>query len=134
MTAKDKSVSHPRWSPDGKYLAFLGSSGEDKSQVWTLFRKGGDAAPVTEIKQGVKSFEWSPDATRMVLVVQDPKPEDLEKEEKAGKDEKKTAPPWVITRKQIKTDYVGYLDSRRTHLFVLDLESEEDDPDHFRRL
>ncbi len=125
MTDKDKSVSRPRWSPDGKYLAFLGSSGEDKTQVWTLFRKGGDAVPMTEIKQGVKSFEWSPDATQMVLVVQDPKPEDLEKKEKEGKDEKKTAPPWVITRKQIKTDYVGYLDSRRTHLFVFDLETEK---------
>ncbi len=120
MTAKDKSVSWPRWSPDGKYLAFLGAIGEDKTQVWTLFRQGGDAVPVTEITQGVTSFEWSPDGTRMVLVIQDPKPEDLEKKEK-GKDEKKTSPPWVVTRKQIKTDYVGYLDSRRTHLHVLDM-------------
>ena len=122
MTAEEKSVSRPRWSPDGKYLAFLGSSGEDKTQVWALFREGGDAVPITEITQGVKSFEWSPDGTRMVLVIQDPKPEELEKKEKGKdeKDEKKTPPPWVVTRKQIKTDYVGYLDSRRTHLYVLD--------------
>jgi dipeptidyl aminopeptidase/acylaminoacyl peptidase len=124
MTDTGKSVSRPRWSPDGKYLAFLGSMGEDKTQVWTLFREGGDAVPVTEITQGVKSFEWSPDSTRMVLVIQDPKPEELEKKEE-GKKEKKTAPPWVITRKQIKTDYVGYLDSRRTHLFVLDMDSKK---------
>ena len=124
MTAEDKSVSRPRWSPDGKYLAFLGSSGEDKTQVWTLYRNGGDAVAVTETVQGVKSFEWSPDGKRLLLVIQDPKPEDLEKE-KDGKKEKKTPPPWVVTRKQIKTDYVGYLDSRRTHLFVLDLESKK---------
>jgi len=120
-------VSRPRWSLDGKYLAFLGSSGEDKTQVWTLFRKGGDAVPVTEVTQGVKSFEWSSDGTRMVLVIQDPKPEDLEKKEK-GKDEEdegKTPPPWVVTRKQIKTDYVGYLDSRRTHLYVLDVDTKK---------
>jgi len=124
MTAKEKSVSRPRWSPDGKYLAFLGSSGEDKTQVWTLFREGGDAVPITEITQGVKSFEWSPDGARMVLIIQDPKPEDLEKKEK-DKDEKKTPPPWVVTRRQFKTDYVGYLDSRRTHLYVLDMESKK---------
>jgi dipeptidyl aminopeptidase/acylaminoacyl peptidase len=124
MTDKGKSVSRPRWSPDGKYLAFLGSRGEDKTQVWTLFREGGDAVPVTEFTQGVKSFEWSPDGTRMVLVIQDPKPED-QKKEKDEKEKKKTAPPWVITRTQFKTDYVGYLDSRRTHLFVLDMDSNK---------
>ena len=124
MTAKEKSVSRPRWGPDGKYLAFLGASGENEDQVWTLFREGGDAVPMTEITQGVESFEWSPDGTRMVLVIRDPKPEDLEKKEK-DKDEKKTPPPWVVTRKQFKTDYVGYLDSRRTHLFVLDMESKK---------
>ena len=124
MTDKGKSVSRPRWSPDGKYLAFLGSRGEDKTQVWTLFREGGDAVPVTEFTQGVKSFEWSPDGTRMVLVIQDPKPED-QKKEKDEKEKKKTEPPWVITRTQFKTDYVGYLDSRRTHLFVLDMDSKK---------
>ena len=124
MTDKGKSVSRPRWSPDGKYLAYLGSSGEDKTQVWTLFREGGDSVAVTEIAQGVKSFEWSPDGTRMVLVIKDPKPEELEKK-KEDKDEKKTPPPWVVTRTQFKTDYVGYLDSRRTHLYVLDMESKK---------
>ena len=127
MTAEEKSISRPRWSPDGKYLAFLGSSDEDKTQVWTLFREGGDSQPLTETVQGVTSYEWSPDGNRMVLVIQDPKPEDLEQKEngKDEKDEEKTAPPWVVTRKQIKTDYVGYLDSRRTHLFVLDVETKK---------
>ena len=34
-------------------------------------------------------------------------------------------PPWVVTRRQFKQDYVGYLDSRRTHLFVFDVASKE---------
>ena len=123
MTAKERSASQPRWSPDGKYLAFLGSSGEDKTQVWTLFREGGDAVAVTDAAGGVEAFEWSPDGTRMVLVIQDPKPEDLEK--KDCNDKEKTPPPWVVTRTQFKMDYIGYLDSRRTHLYVLDLESKK---------
>ena len=39
--------------------------------------------------------------------------------------EEKTQPPWVIDRLQFKTDYVGYLDRRRTHIYVLDIASGE---------
>src|SRR5437764_14370107 len=36
MTAEGVSSSHPRWSPDGKYLAFLSSRNNGKTQVWLL--------------------------------------------------------------------------------------------------
>ena len=124
MTSKDKSTSRPRWSSDGRYLAFLAEPKDGKAQVWTLFREGGDSVPLTDTVGGVSSYKWSPDGRRMVLVLQDPKPEDVEKK----KDEKwkeKTPPPWVITRRQFKQDYVGYLDSRCTHLYVLDVESKK---------
>jgi dipeptidyl aminopeptidase/acylaminoacyl peptidase len=124
MTAEDKSVFRPRWSPDGKYLAFLGEVKDGETQVWTLYRHGGDSQPLTDTVQGVNAYEWSPDGKRMVLVLQDPKPEDLKKKE-GEQDEEATPPPWVITRRQFKQDYVGYLDSRRTHLYVLDVESQE---------
>src|SRR5580658_1521997 len=38
MTAEKESSSHPRWSPDGKFLAFLSKRGEGKGQVWLLNR------------------------------------------------------------------------------------------------
>jgi dipeptidyl aminopeptidase/acylaminoacyl peptidase len=120
MTAEGKSASRPRWSPDGRFLAFLAAADGGKTQVWTLFRQGGDSQQLTKTLQGVSSYEWSPDGKRMVLVLQDPRPEELEKK-KDGEKKSKTTPPWVITRRQFKTDYVGYLDSRRTHLFVLDV-------------
>src|ERR1700730_6323649 len=40
MTAEGVSSSHPRWSPDGKYLAFLSARNEGKAQVWLLNRSG----------------------------------------------------------------------------------------------
>ncbi|MEW5901378.1 MAG: S9 family peptidase, partial [Acidobacteriota bacterium] len=81
MTAKAVSSSQPRFSPDGKYLAFLSARGENsRTQVWLLNRQGGEAQPLTEMRQGVRSFEWSPDSSKLVLLVQDPKPEDLESE------------------------------------------------------
>ncbi|MGB5881073.1 MAG: hypothetical protein WBH85_13680, partial [Thermoanaerobaculia bacterium] len=131
LTAEGKSSSRPprpRWSPDGKYLAFLATRDEGKRQVWALYRHGGEAIQLTDTVQDVESFEWSPDGSRLVLVLQDPKPEEVEakeKEEKGEKEEDETTPPWVITRQQFKVDYVGYLDTRRTHLYVLDVETKE---------
>jgi dipeptidyl aminopeptidase/acylaminoacyl peptidase len=124
MTAKGSSASAPRWSPDGKYLSFLSSRNDGKTQVWSLDRRGGEAQQLTEIPQGVRGYEWSPDGTKLLLVLQDPKPEDLEKD-KDKKEKKKKPKPWVIDRLQFKMDYVGYLDSRRTHLFVFNLSDKK---------
>src|SRR5881296_4615489 len=127
MTAEGVSSSHPRWSPDGKYLAFLSSRNNGKTQVWLLNRLGGEATHLTDTPQGVDDFEWSPDSTRLVLVLRDPKPEDLEAAKDKDKDKPtaaakpKTPPPFVIDRLQFKRDTVGYLDRRRTHLYLLDI-------------
>jgi dipeptidyl aminopeptidase/acylaminoacyl peptidase len=135
MTAEKESSSNPRWSPDGKYLAFLSKRGEGKKQVWLLNRMGGEAMQLTEAIQDVEDFVWSPDSKRMVLVLRDPSPEELEeaktkdkqkpsgeakdKEAKPGKP--KTPRPVVVDRYRFKTDTIGYLDRRRTHLYALDV-------------
>ena len=125
LTGEKVSSSSPRWSPDGKYLAFLSARDEGKTQVWTLFREGGESVQLTDTAQDVSSFEWAPDSKRLVLVLKDPKPEELEAHEKGDEYEEKTPPPWVVTRQQFKMDYVGYLDSRRDHLYVFDLATKE---------
>jgi len=127
VTAEGVSSSHPRWSPDGKYLAFLSARNAGKTQVWLLDRRGGEAQKLTETVQGVNDFEWSPDSTRLVLILQDPKPEDAEaakdKDKPAAKP--KTPPPFVIDRLQFKEDTVGYLDRRRDHLYVFEVASKK---------
>ncbi|MGD8359027.1 MAG: S9 family peptidase [Lysobacterales bacterium] len=124
MTAADQSSSHPRWSPDGRYLAFLSGRDDQPAQVWTLNRKGGEAIQVTDTPQDVEDFEWSPDSSRLVLVLQDPTEAEIEAHDQGDAYEEKTPPPWVIDRVQFKSDYVGYLDRRRTHLYLLDLSSD----------
>jgi dipeptidyl aminopeptidase/acylaminoacyl peptidase len=129
LTAEDVSSSHPRWSPDGKFLAFLSARNEGKTQVWVLNRLGGEAQKLTETPQDVEDFEWAPDGKRLVLVLRDAKPEELqeaktkEKDKSGGEKVKKAkAPkPWVVDRLQFKRDTVGYLDRRRTHLYVFDV-------------
>jgi dipeptidyl aminopeptidase/acylaminoacyl peptidase len=126
MTDESVSSSHPRWSPDGKYLAFTSSRNGGKSQVWLLNRLGGEAVRLTDILQGVGDFEWSPDSTRLVLVLKDPKQEDAEaaKEKDKTPPKPKTQPPYVIDRLQFKQDTVGYLDNHRSHLYVFNIEKK----------
>jgi dipeptidyl aminopeptidase/acylaminoacyl peptidase len=136
MSAEGVSSSHPRWSPDGKYLAFLSARSEGKAQVWLLSRSGGEAQHITDTPQDVDDFVWSPDSTRLVIILRDPSEEELataktKEKEKEGEDDKdkdkkpKTKKPWVIDRLQFKTDEVGYLDRRRAHLYVLDLAAKQ---------
>ena len=131
LTAEGVSSSHPHWSPDGKFLAFLSARNGGKNQVWLLNRLGGEAVRLTDIAQGVNDFEWSPDSTRLVLILQDPKPEDAAEASAKEKDKEKpaakpkTPPPYVIDRLQFKEDTVGYLDRRREHLYVFDVASKK---------
>jgi len=135
LTAEKVSSSHPRWSPDGKFLAFLSKRDEGKTQVWLLNRMGGEAQKLTDTIQDVDDFAWSPDSKQLVLVLQDPTPEEIDEaktkeQDKPGSSDKdknakpkkpKTPPPFVIDRYRFKTDTVGYLDRRRTHLDVFDV-------------
>src|SRR5579863_6765133 len=77
MTADGISSEHPRWSPDGKLLAFLSERNEGKKQIWFLNRQGGEAQQLTETVQDVEDFAWSPDGRHLVLVLKDPTPEEL---------------------------------------------------------
>jgi len=115
MTAKGYSATQPRWSPDNEYLSFLAvKTAEEKTQVWTLNRLGGEATQVTHIKQGVSGHEWSPDGKRLLLIIRDPKPEELTED----KEDDKKVKPIVVDRLQFKRDYEGYLDRYRTHLYI----------------
>jgi dipeptidyl aminopeptidase/acylaminoacyl peptidase len=78
MTAEGVSSTHPRWSADGKYLAFLSKRDEGKTQVWLLNRMGGEAQRLTDAIQDVDDFAWSPDSKRLVLVLRDPSPQELD--------------------------------------------------------
>jgi dipeptidyl aminopeptidase/acylaminoacyl peptidase len=132
LTAEGTSSSHARWSPDGKFIAFLSARSEGKTHVWLLNRLGGEAQHLTDTPQDVEDFAWSPNGRSLVLVLRDASPEELEaaketkdKDAEAGaNDKKRAAKPWVIDRLQFKLDEIGYLDRRRTHLYVFDLASK----------
>jgi dipeptidyl aminopeptidase/acylaminoacyl peptidase len=136
-TAKDKRVSHlwmqswdgkqsielthgpepaskARWSPDGKYLGFL-SSRESKSgsQLWLMDRRGGEGNKLSDIKGNLGDYAWSPDGSKVVMVIEDPEYKD--------KEAPKTPKPIVVDRYHFKQDYVGYLGNQHKHLYLFDI-------------
>lgn len=118
LTHGEMPASSARWSPDGKYLAFL-SSRESKngSQLWLLDRRGGEAKKVTDIKGDLDSYEWSPDGSKVVMVIGDP--------ENNGKEAPKTPKPIVLDRYHFKQDYQGYLGHDHNHLYIFNIATQK---------
>ena len=109
----------PRWSPDGRYLAFVSERG-DKNQLFVAPLTGGEARQVTRAEHGVSQPAWSPDGKRIAYVARvgaykDPK----------ERDQIEKAEPRVVRDLRYKLDGVGFFDNRRTHAFAIEVESGE---------
>ena len=137
ITWSQDSENSPRWSPDGKYLAFSSSRpGKAKgNQVWLLDRQGGEAMQLTEMKGRLQGYEWSPDSKRLALVVGDPDPEAEANTPPsadssgagAGAAAKPKAPkPIVIDRYKFKQDGQGYvLSGRHSYIYLFDIDTKK---------
>jgi dipeptidyl aminopeptidase/acylaminoacyl peptidase len=76
-TGKDSS---PRWSPDGKSLAFL-SSRTGEAQIFLSSLSGGDPVQLTNNSGAISSFEWSPGGQQIAFLAYEPKTEDQTRKE-----------------------------------------------------
>ncbi|MGI9165305.1 MAG: S9 family peptidase [Pyrinomonadaceae bacterium] len=160
FTTSPQSSNSPRWSPDGKALAFLSSrpgeamspspisaastvstaaaatsptpisgptptpaagassgaapSDQTHSQIYVLSMDGGEARRVTNLKNGVSTFRWSPDG-RQLVVVSRVGPSDKWADNKERSD--------VRHYKNIsyKFNDTGWFDDRRTHIWVVEI-------------
>jgi len=86
LTFGEKSSSNPKWSPDGKWIAFTSNRKDNKNNLYLLSLNGGEAEPLTDLKGGVTNFAWSPDGRSIAFTMADPKTEDEEKNDKAKND------------------------------------------------
>jgi dipeptidyl aminopeptidase/acylaminoacyl peptidase len=124
LTSSDESETSPRWSPDGKTLAFLSSrQGAKGSQIWLLPTSGGEAERVSDVKGGVSSIVWAPDGKRLAIVVTDQDPAGDGEGAAAGAAARPK--PIVIDRYHFKQDGQGYLGKLHAHLYIFDLASKK---------
>ncbi|MGB2954896.1 MAG: hypothetical protein WBB64_02895, partial [Anaerolineales bacterium] len=61
FTVGNQVDSSPRWSPDGKKIAFLSNRDDEKQpQIYLIPFSGGEARPLTDIQGEFAGFKWSP--------------------------------------------------------------------------
>jgi dipeptidyl aminopeptidase/acylaminoacyl peptidase len=121
LTTASQSSSSPRWKPDGSALAFLsarpmpGQSASDtpKGQVWLLPLSGGEPRRLTNLVNGVNSFQWSPDGAHLVVVAE------------SGPSDSAKSPSDVRHYRHAgyKFNDSGWFDDKRSHLWVVDVAS-----------
>ncbi len=71
LTRDDGRVRAPRFSPDGKRLAFVAARG-GAPQLWLLPLDGGEASPAAQVPGGVGEYRWAPDGALLVVADVDP--------------------------------------------------------------
>ena len=132
FTTSPQTSNSPRWSPDGKSLAFLSSRPEattpaapaatvaeqPRAQIYLLSMNGGEARRVTNLKNGVSTFRWSPDGSRMVVVSR-VGPSDNRGDSRTG-DNKDRSDVRHYKNSSYKFNDTGWFDDRRTHLWTVD--------------
>lgn len=86
LTFGEKTSTNPKWSPDGKWIAFTSNRKDNRNNLYRLSIDGGEAEPLTELKANVSNFDWSPDGRYIAYTMSDPKTEDEEKNDKGRND------------------------------------------------
>src|SRR5579875_1755552 len=119
FTSGDKD-SNPRWSPDGRQLAFVSKRGE-KAQLFLMPADGGEATALTEQTLGAGEPVWSPDGTAIAFIA----PTSTTPEAEETKDDKKPAATKIVDRASYKSDGKGYVGNRRSHVFLVTLEDKQ---------
>lgn len=116
-----KADTQPRWSPDGKRLAFLSDRGEGP-QVHLIQPNCGEAAALSRFPSGAGSFEWSPDGRKMAVCCTLTVDPEIRGDHSREQDlERPPDSPRVVWRLPYKMDGAGYTLDSEIHAFLLDV-------------
>jgi dipeptidyl aminopeptidase/acylaminoacyl peptidase len=111
--------SAPRWSPDGRQIAFVSERQPGKpSQLYVVPADGGEPTRLTALSNGVDAAwgpVWSPDGRQLAFTARVGGWQEPEGEE----ERRKSKPPRVITTLKHKVDGEGFTFDRRPHIFVV---------------
>ena len=98
LSADHLRATHPRWSPTGAHLAYLGhdrtlepgkigSAEQDTAQLFVLDEGWGEARKLTHCAGGVIGFAWSPDGATLTLMIVDAPPANAAQRLASGADQ-----------------------------------------------
>ena len=115
LTSGDRSSTSPRWSPDGKKIAFTTGG-----QIWVMDSDGDNKDQLTKISTGAAAPVWSPDG-KWIAFSSEVHPECNDDECNKKKDEEAEKSPVKahITSRLLYRHWNEWRDLKRTHVFVV---------------
>ena len=119
LTNAESSTS-PRWSPDGQSIAFLSARHDpqtgtvQKAQIYIIPLRGGEPRHLTDLKNGVSAFQWSPNGTRLACVSRTGPSDNFPANRERSDVRDYTNPAY-------KLDGAGFYDDKRSHLWIVDV-------------
>lgn len=147
LTLGARQDRHPRFSPDGRTLAFLSDrrlfveeepdrpkeakDREDVLQIHLLPLDGGEARRLTDLPRGVNGFEWSPDGRRLVATstsIEATRELDLRRrglDKPPGPDSPPPSDYRFVDRLDYMLNGAGFIFDRVAHLWLVDAVSGE---------
>ncbi|MCJ7486655.1 MAG: S9 family peptidase [Candidatus Aminicenantes bacterium] len=119
LTSSPAADMNPRWSPDGRTIAFI-SSRSGSPQVWKIDPNGGEAVQVSRISTGASGVAWSPKGTHLAFVssVFPDCPDDESNRNKTGAVEASKVKGRLFDHLLIR-HWNAWSDGTRSHLFVV---------------
>lgn len=120
MTAGPRDTS-PRWSPDGRTLAFLRAEEKGPSQIHLLAMSGGEARKLTDLPRGTGAPVWAPSG-KAIAFTSTNQPEDFAEREakKQGKEPPKKSDVHIVTKAVYRANGTGWLEpGRHAHVWTV---------------
>jgi len=143
VTAENFNSTQPRWSPDGSVLAFLSNRNAEtapaptpaaanpatpaagvqsegaRAQICLLAMNGGEAQVLSHLKNGVTSYQWSPDGKRFAVLTRTGPSDNVAPNARKSD---------VRHYKHIsyKFNDTGWYDDRRSHIWIVDVATGKD--------
>lgn len=144
FTQGTRQDRQPRWSPDGRALAFVSTRDDERGQIYLIARDGGEARQLTALPNGASDPAWSPDGRTLAFLA--PVGEEERRQEDAGEpppppadaweaqrakeqrrhDEERKLDPRVITKLPYRSG-TSFFDERRRHIYLLDIPPDDSD-------
>ncbi|MGH3053565.1 MAG: S9 family peptidase, partial [Gaiellaceae bacterium] len=124
FTYGERSDHSPRWSPDGRWLAFVSNrDGEEEKkahgELYVMAADGGEPRRLTDGKESVESVVWAPDSSRLAFARR-------VRDEAYEEEEDRSRAPRRFTRVFFKLDGAGWIGDRRKHVFVVGLDGDDE--------
>ena len=119
LTSAKRANNNPRWSPDGKTIAFV-STRDGESQIWTIPVSGGEAKKVSSFSTGVSGLQYSPDG-KWFAFASDVYPDCLDDDcnQKRNEQVEKSKVKAKMLEKLPYRVFNYWKDGKRSHLFVM---------------